>query len=151
MRWLLALAILLAIILKIWPRGLWLVLAAALLIGTGAFYLNSLEEKKLAMVRVEVAYAPQVCQGKKPLEVTIVNGADATLDRVLFSIQAQLPGYSNVVTPYTYKQFDSAKILEPGESFAACYPPPVLSRTPAADVPLGDLEWTAVADRAYFQ
>lgn len=151
MRWLLALAILLVIILKIWPRGLWFVLAAAVLLGGAALYWTGLEEEKLAQVRIEVAHAPQICPEKRPLQVTITNGAGTALDRVLFSVHARLPGYSDVVTPYTYKQFESSKILEPGESFAACYPTPLLSRTPAADKDLGDLEWTGVTDKAYFQ
>lgn len=151
MRWLILLALVLLVILKVWPRGLWLVCALAAAGTAGVLYMEHRSSLELAQVEIEVAYAPQFCPGERPLRILFTNKGQTELDKLLFSVHARVPGYSSIVTPYTYRQYESEKILRPGESFSACYPIPLLSHTPAADVALDTLEWSAEADRAWFR
>lgn len=151
MWWLiLVLALVLLGILKLWPRGLWFVLLFAALLVAGVIYWQNRAAKELALARIEVVHAPALCPAERPLSVTIHNNGGTPLDRVQFTIQARIPGYSGEVTPYTYRLLDSARILEPGESHAACYPVPSLSRAATA-VPLADLEWSAEAAKVWFR
>lgn len=151
MWWLIILAVILVVILKLWPKGLWLVLGAAALLVGAALYWNHMTARELASVKMDVVYDAERCPAPSPLFVTITNNGATTLDRVQFSVHARIPGYSGEVTPYTYRQYDSTKILEPGDSYSACHRLPPLSRTAAADVPPGELEWSAEAAKAYFR
>lgn len=146
----LVLAVVLLAILKLWPGGLWLVLGIAALLVAGVLYWQNRAEKELALARITVTYDAAHCPAGRPLSVTIRNDASTTLDRVQFTLHASIPGYSGEVTPYTYRLLDSARILEPGESYAACYPVPVLSRA-AAEAPVADLEWSGRAAKVWFR
>lgn len=150
MVWLAVFAIVLVVILKVWPKGLWLVLAGAALLLVCIVYFNEHAAQQRDLVRITVAYERERCPAERPLRVVITNDAENTLDRVLFSIQAVVPGYSTVVTPYTYKQYDSPKILEPGEQYAACFAMPRFSRETKATVDLPSLEWSAQAEQVFF-
>lgn len=154
MWWLIVLAVILVVILKLWPKGLWLVLAAAALLVAGAVYWNHKTDQELAAVTLDVAYDAADagrCSAANPLFITITNNGGSALDRVQFNVRARIPGYSGEVTPYTYRLYDSAKILEPGDSYGACYRLPSLSRTASGDIAPGDLEWSAEAFKAYFR
>lgn len=151
MRWLLVLALVLIVLVKVWPKGLWIAGVLSGLIAAAVLYIDYSAEQKLALVSLEVVYAPDSCPQDSPLQVSFTNNAATELDKLLFSIHARVPGYSSIVTPYTYRQFESEKILGPGESFSACYPIPLLSRTPAAQSPPDKLEWSAAPDRAWFR
>lgn len=151
MRWLLLLAVLLIVLVKVWPRGLWLFTGLAVLITAGVLYAEHKETRTLEQIQIDVTYAPELCPHDRPLQVSFANTAATPLEKLLFSIHARIPGYSSIVTPYTYRQYESEKILAPGESFSTCYPIPLLSRTPAAQSSPAELEWSAKADRAWFQ
>ncbi len=149
--WLIALALTLLVILRLWPRAIFIVLAAVLVLGAAVFFLMRHQTERLTLVHTRVAYDRLVCPEDKPLLVTITNAADSTLESASFSLHASVPGYSSTVTPYTYKQYRSDKILQPGEKHSACYPKPLMTRSsgPAAD-PAG-LEWSARIDDADFR
>lgn len=151
MRWLFLLAAVLLVMLKVWPKGIKYVLLLAGLLTALVLYLEHEEAQRLALVHIEVAYAPTLCPEKKPLRVVFTNTANAELEKLLFTIHARIPGYSSIVTPYTYKQYTSEKILAPQGVFSACHEVPLLSRTPAADYSLDQLEWFALPDKAWFQ
>lgn len=151
MLWLIALAAVLILILKIWPGGLWLALVCVALLAAGAVFWQRQVAEELALVQINVVYDAALCPAERPLSVTIVNNGDRTLDRVFFSVQARVPGYSSELTPYTYRQYDSSRILNPGDSHSACYRVPPLSRTAAEGVPPGELEWFAEAAKASFR
>lgn len=150
-RWLILLALLLLVIIKLWPKGLWIVLsAAALIVGAGLYWMH-LEERQLEQVVITVRHDGEGCPAKRPLRVHIRNASEATLEKAHYSIHARVPGYSSVVTPYTYKQYASEKILQPGEEFSVCEETPRLTRTAAESYPPESLEWSATADRAWFK
>ena len=148
--WWLALALILLLIVFVKPRAVWAVLAFAVLVCiAGAVHYFRQEDRK-GEITVEAAYEPGLCSGERPLRVSIYNGADAVLERVQFSIHAKRPGFSTVITPYTYKQNVSDRILEPGERFEGCYPLPPLSRDGAGDS-LDLLEWEGEVNRVFFR
>lgn len=151
MVWLIAFAIVLVLILKIWPKGLWLALVCVALLAAVAVFWQRQVAEELALVRISVAYDDALCPAERPLSVTIVNSGDRTLDRVFFSVQARIPGYSSELTPYTYRQYDSSRILDPGDSHSACYRLSPLSRTAAEGISPGELEWSAEAAKASFR
>ncbi len=146
----LALAVVLLGILKFWPKGLWLVLLFAAILVSGVLYWQSRAAQELALARIEVAYDAAACPSGRPLSVTIHNDGATTLDRVQFTIQATIPGYSGEVTPYTYRLLESARILEPGASHNACYPLPSLSRA-ASEANPTDFEWGARPAKVWFR
>lgn len=150
MRWLLLLAGALLLILKIWPRALWAVLCLATLLTAAVLYEEKREQDLLNQIVMAVEYLPAQCAQGRPLRVTCTNETASELEKLIFSIHARIPGYSSVITPYTYRQYESEKIIAPGDSYSDCYPLPLLSRTPAADIPLENLEWSAAPDRAWF-
>ena len=148
--WWLALALVLLLIVFVKPRAVWAILALAVLVcAAGALHYFRQEDRKGA-IAVEAAYAPGLCPGDRPMRVSIHNGADVALERVQFSIHARRPGFSTVITPYTYKQNVSDKILEPGERFEGCYPLPPFSRDGAGDS-LNLLEWEVEVNRVFFR
>lgn len=150
-RWLL-LAALLLLILRIWPRAFVFILTGAAVVGTGLFVWTRHIDSERARVTVSVAYDPSECPADKPLRVTVRNASPASLERMAFSIHAKRPGYSNAVTPYTYKQYESYKILASGETFSACYAKPLMDpeRKGEAGNP-ADLEWSASVDSVHFR
>lgn len=149
--WWIALAFILILIVYYWPKGLWIVFGGATVLVAAVFFLNHQQEAKRSLVTFEVAYSPDACPADKPMHVTITNEAEESLDRVLFTIHARMPGYSSIVTPYTYRQNTSEKILQHGEKYSSCYPVPVLTRTAAATLTPESLEWSAEADKVFFQ
>lgn len=149
--WWIALVLLLALILIYRPRGLWAVLALALALVAGVLYWNSRVERERESVRMEAAYAPEICPSERPVQVTFINAGDTTLTRVLFGIHARLPGYSSIITPYTYRQNRSDKILQPGERYSACFPLPEMTPNPGEPFTLDQLEWSAKTTQAVFQ
>lgn len=151
MWWLIVFAAVLLLILKFWPKGLWLVLLCAALLLAGVLYWQHRTGEELASVQIEVTHDRALCPADKPLSVTITNRGKAPLERVLFSVHARVPGYSGEVTPYTYRQYESNRILEPGESHAACYRIPPLSRTAAEGMDPSGLAWSAEAAQASFR
>ncbi len=149
-RWLLF-ALFLLLLVRLWPRALFVILAAAALVGGGVFAWTWHLDEERAQVAISVVHDPARCPDARPLSVTIRNAAAAPLERVTFSIHARMPGYSRVVTPYTFKQYESDKILSPGESFSACYPRPLMSRDIEQQAANAALEWSASVDNVYFQ
>ena len=149
--WLVLLALVLLIVLKLWPKAIFFVLAVVLLLGGGIYAWLDYQQGELARVRLEASYDPALCPSDRPVRVVITNTSDKTLERVLFTLHAEVPGYSSTVTPYTYKQNRSDKILRPGESYAACYPEPVMSRQRGLRFSPAGLHWSANVDSAYFQ
>lgn len=150
MRWLLLLAGALLLIVKIWPRALWGVVVVAVLLTAAVIYEEKRSQSVLDQIVMEVTYSPEQCPSGTPLRVTFNNNGTGELEKLLFSIHARIPGYSSIVTPYTYRQYESEKIIAPGDNYSSCYPVPLLSRTPAAELPLESLEWSAEPDRAWF-
>lgn len=151
-RWLLLAAFLLLII-RLWPRTLAFILVASTVVGTGVFFWTRHLEDERAQIAISVRYDGAGCPAAKPLLVTFLNSSPAPLERVTFSIHAKVPGYSRVVTPYTYKQYESDKVLAPGEAFSACYAKPLMDRD-RSNSEVGDaadLEWSASVDNVYFQ
>lgn len=149
-RWVLF-ALLLLLLVRLWPRALFVILAAAALVGGGIFAWTWHLDNERSQVAISVAQDPARCPDARPLLVTIRNAAAAPLERVTFSIHARMPGYSRVVTPYTFKQYESDKILSPGQSFSACYPRPLMSRDVEPEAAGTALEWSASVDNVYFQ
>lgn len=149
-RWII-LAIVLAVIWKIKPRFFFIILGASLILISGIVVWKYFENAQKSNVQIQVAYDPSGCPKVSPLAVTIRNASDKTLERVLFSLHADMPGYSSTITPYTYKQYRSDKILEQGESYAACYPEPLMSPTAARTVSPENLKWSARVDSAYYR
>lgn len=152
MIWWLILALLLLIIVKLWPRAIFFILGAALLVGGGAFLWTRHIDAQRAQIEITVTYDSGVCPAARPLSVTILNKAAAPLERLSFSVHAKIPGYSRVITPYTYKQYESDKILAPGESYSSCYALPLMSRDAgSATVDNAALEWSATVDNIYLR
>lgn len=151
MLWLIVFAAVLVLLLRLWPKGLWLVLVCAALLAAVVLFRQKQAAEELASVDMGVAYDAALCPAERPLLVTIVNNGDTPLDRVLFSVQARRPGYSGELTPYTYRQYDSTRILEPGDSHSACYRIPPLSRTAAEGLPPEELEWSAKPVKVSFR
>lgn len=149
--WWIILALVLGLILYFWPKGVWVVLGATVLIGGSVLFWNSHKEAERATAVFTVTYAPDICPDGRPMQVSLRNTSDKTMERALFTIHATMPGYSSVITPYTYRQNSSDKILAPGEAYSACYPVPVLTRTKADAISLDSLEWSATADKVFFQ
>lgn len=149
--WWLALAVILALIVYFWPKGLWIVLSLALVLVSGVIFWNKHEESEKATAAFTVVYAPDQCPKQKPMQVTLKNGSERTLERALFTIRASLPGFSSEVTPYTYQQNAMDKILAPGEEYTDCYPVPVLTRSVRESTSLDALQWNAEADKVFFQ
>ena len=110
-----------------------------------------LDDEK-AQIAISVQYDVSGCPAAKPLLVTFLNSSPAPLERVTFSIHAKMPGYSRVVTPYTYKQYESDRILAPGQRFSACYAKPLMDRDRSGEIEdPAVLEWSASVDNVYFQ
>lgn len=150
MWWLILLALILVILLKVWPKGLWFVLAAAVLLGGGVLYWQNRAEKERERILLSVEYAPESCPRDTPLRVSFHNESGTPVFRILFSIHARVPGYSSVITPYTYKQSASEKILQPGERYEACYAVPLLSRS-SENLALDSLEWSAEVNNIFLK
>ena len=148
--WWLALALVLVLIVYVKPRAIWGVLAVAVVACAGGVLYHLRQEERKDAIVLGAVYAPDQCPGERPIRVSIYNGADAVVERVLFSIHARRPGFSTVITPYTYKQNVSDKILEPGERFEGCYPLPSFSRD-GADEPFALLEWEGEVNRVFFR
>ena len=151
-RWLILAAFLLVII-RLWPRALGFILVASIVVGTGVFVWTRHLEDERAQISISVRHDVSGCPAAKPLLVTFQNSSPAPLERVTFSVHAKVPGYSRVVTPYTYKQYESDKILAPGETFSACYAKPLMDRD-RSNSEVGDaagLEWSASVDNVYFK
>ena len=152
MIWWLVLALLLLIIARLWPRAIFFILGSAVLVGGGVFLWTRHIDAQRAQIEITVRYAPGTCPVDRPLNVTTVNKAVAPLERLSFSIHAKMPGYSRVITPYTYKQYESDKILAPDESHSACYAMPPMSRdADSAAVDNAMLEWSASVDNVYLR
>ena len=149
-RWLIF-ALFLLFLVRLWPRAVFIILAAAALVGGGAFVWTRHLDSERAQVEISVVHDLAACPAARPLSVTIRNAAATPLERVTFSIHARMPGYSRVVTPYTFKQYESDKILSPGASFSACYPRPLMSRDVEPEAADAALEWSASVDNVYFQ
>ena len=149
-RWIL-LAIALLIIWRIKPKLFFVIAGASLVLFSGIGLWTCHDAKSRSQVDIRVSYDRSACPAERPLSVTIANASDKTLERVLFSLNAVLPGYSSTITPYTYKQYRSDKILEPGESHAACYSEPLLSPAAERNLSPSELDWSARVDSAYYR
>ena len=151
MWWLILLALALVVLLKVWPKGLWFVLTAAVVLAGGVLYWQKQTETQLERIVLNVAYAPDRCPSDRPLHVSFHNTAEQPVFRIFFSIHARVPGYSSEVTPYTYKQFTSEKILQPDERYDACYAVPPLSRFSTKTPALDSLEWSAEVNKIHLR
>ena len=149
-RWII-LAVVLAVIWKIKPRFFFIILGASSVLISGIILWKYFEGAQKANVHIQVVYDVAACPKETPLSVTIRNTSDKTLERVLFSVHADMPGYSSTITPYTYKQYRSDKILEQGESHSTCYPEPLMTPTAARTFSPENLEWSARVDSAYYR
>ena len=149
--WWIALALVLLSLVYVRPKLVWAVLGCALILLSAVLIHNRQQGALRAGVVVEAAYAPALCPRERPLKVSISNRSEAVLERVAFTLQAAMPGYSTVITPYTYRQNTSEKILRPGESYADCYSLPLLTSDPTAEYSLDALEWSVEVHRTTFQ
>ena len=149
--WFLLLALVLTSILLICPKAIFFILGVVLVDG-GAYYIwNQQQLRERAKITLEVAYDTVKCPPGKPMLVTITNHSEKTLERTIFTLDATVPGYSSIVTPYSYKQNRSDKILRLGESHAQCFPEPLMKPSPLSDFRAEDLEWSANIDSVYFR
>ena len=150
MQWII-IAILLLIIIRLWPKALFIIIGSVLVLGAGIFAWTRHQDNERAQIQAQVLYAPAACPAGKPMSVTFTNNAREVLERITFSINARMPGYSSTVTPYTYKQYASDKILQPGETFSACYAEPVMAKkSNGVSLEPEKLEWSATVDNVYF-
>ncbi len=148
--WLILAAILIVTV-RLWPRAIVFILIAVAVVGTGIFAWTRHIDSERAQIAISVTYDPSGCPAARPMSVTIRNTSPLPLERVTFSIHARKPGYSSVVTPYTYKQYESDKIIAPGESFSTCYPKPLMDRDAKAGTDEASLEWSASVDNVYLR
>lgn len=151
MWWLLILGLLLVAVVRFWPRALWAVLAFSVLLLAGVSYWHYKDAQALASVRIDIAHDLALCPAERPLSISIVNNGESELERILFSIHAVVPGYSGEVTLYTYKQYESSRIMAPGSAHNACYPSPPLSKSALAGTLPGGLQWSAKVVKVFFR
>lgn len=149
--WFVILALALVIVLLVRPKAIFFLLAVALIACGGYYIWDQQQKRELAKVSLAVVYDTVKCPPGKPMLVTIVNHSEKTLERTLFTFKATVPGFSSIVTPYSYKQNRSDKILRQGESHSQCFSEPVMKPSPVSDLRPEDLEWTAIVDSAYFR
>lgn len=151
MFWWLVFALFLLIVVKLFPKAVYGIVLAAAVIAGGILFWNHYREEERSRIEIHVAYDRERCPVEKPLSVTITNKAELALERVSFSIHARLPGYSSVITPYSYKQYESDKILAPGEHFSECRSRPLMARDAANSIDNAALEWFATVDNVYLR
>lgn len=148
--WWLVLVFILLIVVKLWPKGLWVFFLLAGVALAAVLLSTRLAEKRLAAVTLDVEYAVHVCPAERPMRVTITNNSDKSLTKLSFALNAREPGYSTEITPYTYRRAVSEKIIPPGESFTDCFEKPLLQNEPSLRTPPEDLEWFARPDKGEF-
>lgn len=149
--WWIGLALVLLAIVYFRPKALWAVLGLAVILLAAVLVYDHRQDVLRTKVSVDVVYAPALCSKERPLRVSIKNGSERVLHRAAFSFQATLPGYSTKITPYTYKQNTSDKILRPGEVYESCYSLPLLSRELGPEYDLEVLQWSAEVTRTDFE
>ena len=148
--WFILLLLVLLIILMMRPKAIFFILGVALVAGGGYYIWQQQQKRELGNVSIEVVHDTVKCPPGRPLLVTITNHSERTLERTLFTLNATIPGYSSVVTPYSYKQNQSDKILRQDESHAQCFPEPVMKPGPLSDFGAEELQWSAIVDSVYF-
>jgi len=144
-------ALALLTILAVKPKAIFVLLAVALVAGSGYYIWRQQQQKELANVSLAVSYDTAACPTDRPMLVTITNHSEKTLERTLFTLNAAVPGYSSIVTPYSYKQNRSDKILQQGQKYSQCFPEPIMKTRDFSDFRPEDLEWSAIVDSVYFR
>lgn len=148
--WFILLALVLLIILIIRPKAIFFILGVALVAGGGYYIWKQQQQREMSKISMAVVYDTIKCPPGRPMLVTITNNSEKTLERTLFTLNATVPGYSSIVTPYSYKQNRSDKILRQGESHSQCFPEPLMKAGPLSDFGAEELEWSAIIDSVYF-
>ena len=124
-----------------------LCIASALVLILGGFvYLHGHSEQKLLdSVPITMSTNHQECPQDRTLQYSISNQSGKTLYRVYFRYSVYRKGYSSPVSKSYSNDVTENKIMENGESYAACIPFPDLSKP----TPLGELEFRIEQKRVW--
>jgi len=89
---------------------------------SGYFYVqDQLTKRKAAKVIGTISYDLERCSSAFPLFIGIVNRSDDTVEKVSFSIEGHLEGYSDPLYDSGYSGYSSDRIIAGGEGWGNCW------------------------------
>ncbi len=115
------------------------VVGFAALLGYVLIFKPEQDRKHLQeQVVVSVSFDPKGCSTNYPLLIDVHNRSNKTIRKTSWDINVYQPGYSSDLSGYSNDYF-SDKILQPGQSWSACYILP--STLKQKDLDPGKLEY----------
>jgi hypothetical protein len=105
------------------------ILTGIAVVGIGVIITYDYVHEELAKKKIEISvvHAPEkICSKEYPMAVTIENKSSLTIDETSFGISVKREGYSKNLAKWAFNYYSTDKIINPGESYAACwtYPEP---------------------------
>lgn len=109
-------------------------------------------DKELPKSQIEISYQYQkdnpICKDKNyPLHIEVQNKSRRTIYKITFGVTASRPGHSTDFVEYLDRERLSDRIIEPGQTYAACWTLPKLK---PADTDPTTLEWRVFLDYVRF-
>lgn len=119
-------------------------------------YQNRNEKSQLnSMINIKIVFDDQSCSSEFPLLITVLNNSGAHLTKVHFGINGYRNGFSDPLYNSYYSEYESDKILAPGERWAGCYRIPKaeygVSQVTLQNNPASGLRWVIKSQRGDFQ
>lgn len=149
MLWLVGIAIAL-VLFFVFPRQMGAILLF-LVVGVVLIFLylqNQSNERadRIAQVQINASFDRDRCSNPEfPVLVSVFNGADKTITRTTFYLQAFQPGYSNS----RYSRYTTTdRIIGPRETFSTCWS---LDSRQIASLNIAELDWRATSPSISFR
>jgi hypothetical protein len=124
------LALIVVVLLFVFPRVILPVLAVALIAGTiagvGYFRERQRQLDSEAAVAMVVRYDAAACSDQQPLSVVISNASERTIASIAWVFSARRQGYRGELTGPWLKEYRHDGPLAPGAQLQLCYPAPAI-------------------------